>query len=680
MPEDTSPEPRSEDQQVTPRNPSPPQPGSGSTELEATFVAPRSPFETVAPDSIKPADPHATLDSTVPGTGNSANRFVRYFGDYELIEEIARGGMGVVYKARQVNLNRTVALKMILSGHLATETDIQRFRAEAEAAANLDHPGIVPIFEIGQHDGQHYFSMGFIDGQSLSQRVKDGPLEPKLAAELTRKIAEAIAYAHEKGVIHRDLKPANVLLDSVGEPRVTDFGLARRMESDSGLTKTGDILGTPGYMSPEQAAGRTPEVGPQSDVYSLGALLYCLLTGRPPFLAASSYDTIRQVIECPPAPVQTLNSDVPADLEVICMKCLEKAAKDRIESASGLSNELQRFLRNEPIRSRRHSIVERVRRWCSRHPAETALIITIMLCAVLMGVLIGLVAFGQSRTKRLAGSDGTSVLAIAPLIAGPLLTTGRMVGLEAIGKAEHRLLAILPCIPAYLLTICRLLLNYLCVTMVMILLCSLSVFYQASLASGNPDSWHIGLGISGFLVVVFAWIFDLNKLRNTAALLAIAQVGCIYCFGESSLANGISPTSLNGIMVVFTITTLVMAFVSNAVWVTITARMSWSAFHNAVDSLRQTPRFLPMFMPRSRPRYRMVNGFLLWNMSPFILLGAMSLLFLYPAILLLMIPLWAAEKLRAILAPQYAIFSEGLAWVVSLITGVAAVSQFFLRH
>ncbi|MFO0979315.1 MAG: serine/threonine-protein kinase [Planctomycetaceae bacterium] len=381
------------DDSATQRTPNSSQPlSSGSTELGATLIPPRSPFETAVPDSMKPMDPHATLDSTVPGTGNSANRFVRYFGDYELIDEIARGGMGVVYRARQVNLNRTVALKMILSGHLATETDIQRFRAEAEAAANLDHPGIVPIFEIGQHDGQHYFSMGFIDGQSLSQRVKDGPLEPKLAADLTRKIAEAIAYAHEKGVIHRDLKPANVLLDSVGEPRVTDFGLARRMESDSGLTKTGSVMGTPSYMPPEQAAGRTSEVGVLADVYSLGAMLYCLLTGRPPFQAATPAETMRQVMDQEPVSVVSLNSGIPRDLETICHKCLQKDPAKRYQGARELAEDLGRWQRGEPITARAVSTTERVIRWVRRNPIIAGLS-TATVIAILIGSIVS-VAFG----------------------------------------------------------------------------------------------------------------------------------------------------------------------------------------------------------------------------------------------------------------------------------------------
>ena len=216
-----------------------------------------------------------------------AGAAVCYFGDYELLEEIARGGMGVVYKARQISLNRIVALKMILAGQLACDEDVKRFHAEAEAAANLDHGGIVPIYEVGEHDGQHYFSMGYVEGPTLADKLREGPLSPHEAARLTRSVSESVAFAHQHGVIHRDLKPANVLLDPDGHPRVTDFGLAKRVAGDSNLTATGQVLGTPSYMSPEQAAGKTALVGPLSDVYSVGAILYELLTGKPPFRAAT---------------------------------------------------------------------------------------------------------------------------------------------------------------------------------------------------------------------------------------------------------------------------------------------------------------------------------------------------------------------------------------------------------
>lgn len=254
---------------------------------------------------------------------------VRYFGEYELLEEIARGGMGVVYKARQATLKRIVALKMILAGQLAGDEDVKRFYAEAQAAAKLDHPHIVPLFEIGQHEGHHYFSMAFVEGQSLARRVADGPLPPREAARLVKLVADAIAYAHVEGVVHRDLKPANVLLDPDGEPRVTDFGLAKRTSTEPiatpggnaapELTKTGQILGTPSYMPPEQAAGKSEEIGPLSDVYSLNAMLYCLLTGRPPFQAASPLDTLLQVLQKEPVPLRQLDPKIPRDLETICL-------------------------------------------------------------------------------------------------------------------------------------------------------------------------------------------------------------------------------------------------------------------------------------------------------------------------------------------------------------------------
>ena len=286
--------------------------------------------------------------------------------------------MGVVFKARQVNLNRIVALKMILAGQFAGQEDIQRFYTEAEAAANLDHPGIVPIFEIGEHEGQHYFSMGYIEGESLAQKVADGPLPPEEAAELVKKVCDAMTYAHERGVIHRDLKPANILIDRNGQPKVTDFGLAKKTEADSNLTGTGQILGTPAYMPPEQASGKT-DVGPLADVYSLGAILYCLLTGRPPFQAASPMDTLLQVLDKDPVPPTTLNSAVPIDLETICLKCLAKLPTDRYAGAIKASDDLGRFLAGKPILARPASYRRAHHKWLMREPITSGALVACVL-------------------------------------------------------------------------------------------------------------------------------------------------------------------------------------------------------------------------------------------------------------------------------------------------------------
>lgn len=329
---------------------------------------------TLPPGSDRPAGGEAPQ----PGTN------VRYFGDYELLEEIARGGMGVVYKARQVSLNRIVALKMILAGQHASEQDVQRFRTEAEAAANLDHPGIVPIFEIGEHEGQPFFSMGFVEGTSLADRLTEGPLPPREAADLTMKLATAVAFAHERNVIHRDLKPANVLLDKNGDPRITDFGLAKKLEADSNLTGTGQILGTPSYMPPEQAAGKSEEVTPAADVYALGAVLYALLTGRPPFQAASPMDTLLQVLSNDPVPPRQLDSAIPRDLETICLKCLSKESAQRYLDAESLAVDLARFQRGEPIQARPVGSITRGWRWCRRNPVVASLT-TALIMALLLG-------------------------------------------------------------------------------------------------------------------------------------------------------------------------------------------------------------------------------------------------------------------------------------------------------
>src|SRR5580704_14503557 len=312
---------------------------------ETQEPAPVSRTSTPDPANAPTLAPRAVSDAPAPAAS------VRRFGDYEILEEIARGGMGVVYKARQLSLNRTVALKMVLAGEWATPEARLRLRAEAEAAANLQHPNIVAIHEVGEHEGQQYFSMDFVAGKNLAEIVRGNPLSAEQAASYVKTIAEAIHFAHQRGILHRDLKPQNVLIDADDRPRITDFGLAKRIETDSGLTRTGDVLGSPSYMSPEQASSRPEEVGPQSDVYSLGAVLYKLLAGRAPFRGATALETLCQVIEVPPVPPRKLNPAVPRNLETICLKCLEKSPANRFGSAQELADELGRFLRGERILS-----------------------------------------------------------------------------------------------------------------------------------------------------------------------------------------------------------------------------------------------------------------------------------------------------------------------------------------
>jgi serine/threonine-protein kinase len=258
---------------------------------------------------------------------------------YELLGELGRGGMGVVYKARQVKANRLVALKMILSGGHASEEDLARFRTEAEAVARLQHPGIVQIYEVNEHDGLPYFSMEYVEGGSLEKDLAGAPMPPKAAARLVEQLAQAIQTAHEHQIIHRDLKPANVLLSADGRPKITDFGLAKKLDV-TGKTQTGAVMGTPSYMAPEQASGNSKAIGPPADIYALGAILYECLTGRPPFQAANPVDVILKVIADEPAPPRQLCSNVPGDLEAICLKCLRKESEQRYASAADLAEDL----------------------------------------------------------------------------------------------------------------------------------------------------------------------------------------------------------------------------------------------------------------------------------------------------------------------------------------------------
>ncbi|MHC1765131.1 MAG: WD40 repeat domain-containing serine/threonine protein kinase [Verrucomicrobiia bacterium] len=332
------------------------------------------------------ADGLAAADS-FPVTGHLA--ILTAFGDYELLEEIARGGMGIVYKARQVSLNRIVAVKLLLEGALSNPEHIKRFRVEASAAASLQHPNIVTIHEVGVHQGQHYLVMDYVDGPSLAKLVAQQPLPPKRAADYMKTVAEAVHFAHEHGILHRDLKPSNVLLGAADQPRVTDFGLAKRFEGESEVTLSGQIVGSPGYIPPEQAAAKRGKVSRRSDVYGLGAMLYHLLTGRAPFQAATLADTLDQVLNGEPVAPRWLNPAAPRDLETIVLKCLEKEPDRRYPTALALADDLERFLKGQPVLARPVGWAGKVWRWCRRQPVRVGLIAALIAVGALglIGVL-----------------------------------------------------------------------------------------------------------------------------------------------------------------------------------------------------------------------------------------------------------------------------------------------------
>jgi eukaryotic-like serine/threonine-protein kinase len=323
---------------------------------------------------------------------------LRRLGDYELLEEVARGGMGVVFRARQVKLDRIVAVKVLRDAWLATPTQVKRFQAEAANAAKLKHPNIVSVHEVGEQGGQHFFAMDLVEGKNLAELTHEGPLPPRQAAELVTKVAKAVQHAHEQGVLHRDLKPSNVLLDAQGEPHVTDFGLARPMDDESSLTLTGQVLGTPGYMAPEQAKGGGA-VGPAADVYGLGALLFHLLTGRAPFAGASAAETLTQVLQAEPLSPRLLNPTVPMDLAAVCGKCLAKSAGQRYASAGELAEDLRRFLDGRATRARPAGVVERGVRWCRRKPALAGALACALLLLILVAVGAPIAAYRINRER-----------------------------------------------------------------------------------------------------------------------------------------------------------------------------------------------------------------------------------------------------------------------------------------
>ena len=309
-------------------------------------------------------------------------------GDYELLEEVGRGGQGVVFRARQKSLNRIVALKVISLGQWASKAHLKRFRLEAEAAARLEHPGIVPIHEVGERDGSCYFSMKFVEGGQLDEVVRREPMPVRRAVELIAKVARTVHYAHEHGILHRDIKPGNILLDQKGEPHLTDFGLARLVETESTVTRTLEVLGTPSYMAPEQAAANNTQLTSATDVYGLGAVLYQLLTGHPPFAGGTTYETIKLLLETDPRQPRQLNPKIDRELSTICLKCLEKDPQRRYPSALTLAEDLERWLKHEPIQARHTGVFTRGRKWVRRNPTSALLTASLIALAAAAGWII----------------------------------------------------------------------------------------------------------------------------------------------------------------------------------------------------------------------------------------------------------------------------------------------------
>jgi TolB-like protein/predicted Ser/Thr protein kinase/Tfp pilus assembly protein PilF len=356
-----------------------------------------------------------SLDQDHEGEQNP-NRIQMEFGDYELLEEIGRGGQGVVYRARQKSLSRTVALKVLGLGKWSSTPHLKRFRHEAEAAASLEHPQIVPIYEIGERDGSCYFSMKFVEGGRLDEIGKGELMSARRAVELLVKIARTVQFAHEHGILHRDIKPGNILVDKNGEPHLTDFGLARLIEQQSTVTNSFDVLGTPSYMSPEQAAGHTKELTAAADVYSLGAVFYQMLTGEPPFAGGTTYETIRMVLEAEPRNPRTRNPKVDVDLATICLKCLEKDSARRYQSAAALADDVERWLRHEPVQARRTGLLTRGRKWVRRNPTSALLAASLIALAAAAGWIVW---NSESEFVPHAVPNGVAVLPFENLSGDP---------------------------------------------------------------------------------------------------------------------------------------------------------------------------------------------------------------------------------------------------------------------
>ena len=368
------------------------------------------------------------MDGALSGSGGESSTTIPTVPGYEIECEIGRGGMGIVYRARQVGLARTVALKMIVTGQAANKGQTQRFRREAEAVAQLQHPNIVQIHEIAEQGGLPFFSLEFVEGGNLADALQGAPQAANASAELCRTLGRAIHAAHQRDVVHRDLKPSNVLLTVDGTPKITDFGIAKKLDAADSHTQTGSILGTPSYMSPEQATSDAEAIGPRTDVYAIGAILYEMLTGRPPFLGTTPWETIQAVVSDEPVPPRRLYSKIPRDLETICLKCLEKTPDRRYATGEDLAEDLNRFLTEQPIQARPTGSFRRAVKFCRRRPATASLVLVAVIALL---AFLGMGALYNSRLKAANQNLETEISEKQKLLALSFVAYGRTCALAA---------------------------------------------------------------------------------------------------------------------------------------------------------------------------------------------------------------------------------------------------------
>ena len=645
----------------------------------------------VAADDSNATNPDEWLTVSSPETlqgGPTSNHGPR---SYQIIRELGRGGMGVVYLAEQPNLNRRVAIKSILGGNSRTGDAISRFHREARAAAMLNHPGIVPVYDYWQENGDGFICMAFVEGEILSTRLASNGINHREAARILGEVAEAIDYAHRHGVIHRDLKPSNIMLNEKNQAVVTDFGLAKISDVDSTheLTLTGQVLGTPAYMSPEQASGKTRQIGIASDIYSLGATLYHCITGRPPFVADSVPELLMEICSKEPNLPCSLSDTVDKDLEAICMKCLEKSPRDRYQSAKEVANDLASYLDGRPILARRVNFLEYALKWCRRNPAESALITCLMIVVALVVSIFGGFFQNAAMTADSAPSNNNRLL-LGCAMTGPFFSLCHWVGIARIRRFESGILHLMQLLPVILLALGAVLLYFL-----LIVCWALG----GRILKVLPDD-SIVLALLEVVIPTCMYAYTIavywqrkHVVRFWLCLLAIpiSVGGIIFALTfEQILLNVENQTSnlwttiLDIVLIGTCFVVLLPAFIT-ILCIVLTpivdlnhyqSVLAHKTFRKFKSRVATSFGFVPFPLNRLSNSYNYDQALWLQIWSP-ILIVLFSLSFAVMIILLIAgIPFWIAEQLRRILTPNRPLFMDLVMYALSFATiAVIALSS-----